>query len=57
MLTTLTTTKEYTHTFTADTSAFAEPIVIKNDISNPTKANKMLLLLKFFIFIFFFFLL
>ena len=56
-LTTATTTKEYTHTFTADTSAFDEPIVIKNDISKPTKANKMLLLLNVFIFIFFFFLL
>jgi len=54
-LTMLTTTKEYTHTFTAGTSAFAEPIVIKNDISKPTKANKMLLLLNVFIFIFFFF--
>lgn len=54
-LTTLTTAKEYTHTFTAGTSAFAELIVMKNDISKPTKANKMLLLLKFFIFIFFFF--
>lgn len=54
-LTTLTTINEYTHTFTAGTSAFAELIVIKNDISKPTKANKMLLLLKFFIFIFFFF--
>lgn len=54
-LTTLTTAKEYTHTFTAGTSAFDELIVIKNDISKPTKANKMLLLLKFFIFIFFFF--
>ena len=54
-LTTLTTTKEYTHTFMVGASAFAEPIVIKNDISKPTKANKMLLLLKFFIFIFFFF--
>jgi hypothetical protein len=38
-------------------SAFEELIVIKNDISKPTKANKILLLLKFFIFIFFFFLL
>lgn len=51
-LTTATTIKEYTHTLTVGASDFAEPMVIRNEMSKPMRLNKMLLLLNFFIFFF-----